>query len=292
MTGTVSSGDIGYAGGERNRIINCAASGLYKNIVSDDVELSPTSAAHATVVRDCDIQGGQYLLSCESQYTAGVLWTGNTVQNIQMRVPGVGDARVMTFAGYDSQLDAAYIEAGGVAGSRILYMMDTSRNNKVRINHATCTAASDLYDLGSENLIEYNEDNGAIPGGYAAGGRLRTLFDRAYKDCWARFYWDSVLEVFVVDAASNYAIGGATQDVITTINRVGAGDYTITHTKPYTTDRYHTQVSMSTNGSAHMGGYTLNSQTNTNVRMTLYAQNGATSTPIDPLFVWVRFTQF
>lgn len=179
VIGTMGSSDPAYSGGEVNAIISTAVWHAYKGITQDDGDLSPLSGAHATIVKDCDIQGCHMLLVQESRYTAGGSWSGNTLQDVRAQVGNANSKFVMRIAGYNLEALPGYVEAGAVADF-FLYLDPLSRSNNVTFIHATATNNyCQYYDGGSNNIVTYRRNTGSIPGGIDSSGDETTMRNRA-----------------------------------------------------------------------------------------------------------------
>lgn len=79
---------------------------------------------------------------------------------------------------------------------------------------------------------------------------------------------------------------------LTVTRPTAAGDYVFTFAKPVLDAKAYTvKVIADTNASGHGGLFAVISSTTTNVRIQFYSQNGATTTAIDPRFVFVEVQQ-
>lgn len=277
VCGNINSGDVSYCGGEVGDIINCALVGCFKSLVIDDLVLSPLSGAHAINVTACDIQGGHSLLAQEQQYTAQFIWDKNRLQNV-MRQPGNASATyVMRVAGYDSEIRAGYIEAG--VTDHILRFDSASANIEVKMGHfsATTIGIAAFSDAGRRNRVDHRRDTGTLPGGVDSKGARVVRYDRSYEEMDIIAHWNG--SAVVQDGGF-----GLTMTRPTT-----AGDYLFTFALPVIdANNYTLEVIADTNASGHGGTYDIISHTTSNVRIQFYAQNGATTTAIDPRFVFVR----
>lgn len=281
VTGNVSSGSISYAGGEVNSITNTQVFGAYKGIVLDDGVLSPISASHGTFVGSCDIQGAQTLLGQESQYATGVLWQANTLQNIRKQAGSSDNSYVMRLEGYNCVINSGYIEAGSNV-DYIMYLGAASNNNRVSMNGYSSTSGTGyVSDAGSLNTLNWFESTATPPAVNSLGSPIYT-FDNTYKlpirSLWVKFHWNG--SAIVIDGSSGNV----------SVTRTNTGDYLISYTKPYTTDDYAISVTLDTNSSGHGGLCSIGSHSSSNCRLYTYAQNGGTTTQIDPRFVWVKIS--
>ena len=279
VIGNVSSGTPYYAGGEVNSVTNCNVVGAYKNITIDDLDLSPLSAAHATYIGVNDIQGGHMLLVQESQYNAGSQFECNTVQNIIKQPGNVNPSFVMRIGGYNCVLNAGYVEAGADV-DYILFLGGDSKNNRVVLSHYSSVSGTGyITDSGSQNSISYFKST-ATPPAVDSLGEPVYLYDNDYKlpfkSLWAKFHWDGA--AVVIDGSSGNV----------SVTRTGAGDYTVTYSQAFSSDNYAISVALDTNVSGYPGPFNINSHTASNLRLLTFAQNGGTTTQIDPRFVWVQ----
>jgi hypothetical protein len=279
VIGNVSSGDVAYAGGEVNSVTNCNIVGAYKSITIDDLDLSPLSSAHATYIGINDIQGGQMLLVQESEYNAGSQYQFNTVQNIVMQPGNANPSFVMRIGGYDSILNAGYVEAGSNV-DYILFLGSASRNNRVVLSHYSSQSGTGfITDSGAQNSLTYFKST-ATPPVVNSRGEPIYLYDNdyklPYKFLWVKFHWDGA--AIVIDGSSGNI----------SVSRTGTGDYTVTYSQSFPSDDYAIAVSLDTNASQFAGMSNITSHTSSNLRLLTFSQNGGTTTQIDPRFVWVQ----
>lgn len=280
VMGTVSSGAVDYCGGEVHNIVDCSAWGAYKGIVMDDLTLSPLSSAHAVRVEGCDIQSCHHLLVQEQQYTAGFKWIDNIVQDGVRRNGDASPTYAMRIAGYDNDVQAGYLEAGSV--DYLLRFDSASDNNRVTLNHysATTIGIGVVSDIGRRNRVQMRANTGLLPGGVDSKGLPIVWYDRAYLEIFAVTHYNGAS--MVLDDGFG----------VTVTRPTGAGDYVFTFDIPFISANCYTpEVSYDTNASGHGGTHAVISHTASNVRIQFYAQNGATTTAIDPRFVFVRFKQ-
>ncbi len=191
VCGNVSASDPAYSGGEANTIRLCHPWELYKNIVIDDVQLSPASAAYHTVVENCDIQGGHALLAQYGQYGALNTFYSNVLQNAYRRpdldltqeeidsgiIPRQKATALYLIEGYESRVIPGYIETGS-AVDYILYLADTSKRNVIDLGGYTAKAGGRITDLGLDNRVDYHLNGGDYPGGNASTGAPQRLINR------------------------------------------------------------------------------------------------------------------
>jgi hypothetical protein len=279
VIGNVSSGDVAYAGGEVNSVTNCNVVGAYKNITIDDLDLSPLSSAHATYIGINDIQGGHMLLVQESEYNAGSQFQFNTVQNIVKQPGNANSSFVMRIGGYDSILNAGYVEAGSNV-DYILFLGSASKNNRVVLSHYGSQSGTGLItDSGSQNSLTYFKST-ATPPAVNSRGEPIYLYDNdyklPYKSLWVKFHWDGA--AILIDGSSGNV----------SVTRASTGDYTVTYSQAFSSDDYAISVSLDTNASGHGGLSNITAHTANNLRLLTFAQNGGTTTQIDPRFVWVQ----
>ncbi len=271
--GNTSTSDPMYCGGEKNRLLNTNVYGAYKTVVQDDPALSGASAAYGCIVRDCDIQTGHWLIAQMSQYGAGSVHHDNILQDIQKQVGDVSPSYVQYYNGYNNRIRPAYVESGSNVDFQLL--LDSQSNNNV-VDMAMASASSGagaISDLGTDNEVSHYDTNGV-------GQRVK-LYNKSNTSAWIKCHYDGV-SLMVIDGA---------RGVTAVPSRTGAGDYTITWQTPFPTAHYSLSVALDTNASAHGGTWTIRSHAANNVRVNVYAQNGGTSTPIDPRYIWIRAEQ-
>jgi hypothetical protein len=105
------------------------------------------------------------------------------------------------------------------------------------------------------------------------------LFDRAYAECSITCHYSG--SAMVVDGGFG----------ITVTRPTTAGDYLFTFDKPVlSADQIDFAISADSNSSGHGCMNSIISRGTTNIRVQFYGQNGATTTAIDPRFVFLRVT--
>jgi hypothetical protein len=278
VCGNVSSSNPAYAGGEVNTIEECNAIGAYKPIVVDDADLSPLSSAHATSVIRCDIQAGHTLLAQELHYGANLIFDGNTVQSVVKQPGNANPSFVVRVGGYNGYVNCGYIEAGSNV-DYILYLGASSRCNRVVMNnYSSNTGTGYLTDDGTYNTLDFFESTATPPAVNSLGAPIY-LYDNSYrlqyKALWVKFHWNG--SAVVIDGSSGNV----------SVTRTTTGDYTLTYAQAFPTANYTISASLDTNASGHPGVYSIGSHSSSNTRIYTYAQNGATTSAIDPRFVWV-----
>lgn len=281
VVGNIDSSNIGYCGGEVGVFRDCSFYGAYKNVVLDDLVLSPLSGVHAISVVNCDIQGGHSLLVQEQQYTAGCVWARNTIQDVRRQPGNVSPTYVMRLAGYDNEIEPGYIEAG--IADYLLRFDSASVNNQVNLTHysATTIGIEAFSDAGLKNVVNCRANTGSLPGGVDSKGIPITRYNRAYKNISMVAHWNG--SAMVKDGGFG----------ITVTRPTTAGDYLFTFDLPFIDGNGYTwDVSYDTNASGHGGTHSIISHGQTNMRIQFYAQNGAVTTAIDPRFVSVKISQF
>ncbi len=281
VLGNVSSGDIAYCGGEVNTLRDCSVWGAYKLIVIDDANLSPSSAALASTVDNCDLQAGHHVLVQESQFCTGVSIRDNVLQDVRKQPGDVSNGYLLRIEGYNNEATGGYYESGSGANF-LVYLGASSRNNLVRMAHYTATNAATITDAGSRNRIQYFENTGSIAGGVDDKGRPLEQYDqlmtRRPERGWVKFNWNG----------SAIVISGS--DNVQSVTRTSAGDYLITWSRPFPSANYALSVVLDTNASGHGGTVSVFSHSASNTRIVTYGQNAGTSTLIDPQNVWVTAT--
>ncbi|RAV22453.1 glycosyl hydrolase family 28-related protein [Paenibacillus contaminans] len=253
--GNVSSGSAAYAGGEVNTAVRCAVWGAKKAIVLDDSSLSPTSAAHATTVQNCDVQICELGIGSESRYTAGLTFENNIVQTV-IRARGSSSATCCyRIDGYGSKAEGGYIEA--TTADHVIYLGGNSTRNWVELGYYSSNGA--ITDLGTNNRIQYlNESD----------GRLIDSFNRtARSKAWVTFNSGGTIQ------------GGSG---VASVTRIGAGDFQINWSVAYPTASYAVSFSNNVDASGNAGLVTVRSQSASNVRIHTYKiLNGGAVTQID-----------
>ncbi|MBP1991401.1 glycosyl hydrolase family 28-related protein [Paenibacillus eucommiae] len=163
--GSTASRGPAYAGGEVNSAVRCTVWGAKKAIVLDDLALSPMSAAHATVVQNCDIQICELGIGSEQAHTAGVIFENNIVQAVT-RARGSGNATYYyRFEGYGSKIEGAYLEgygpeegnADGMDADHVLLLGPDSKRNRVHLGYYTSKGI--IKDMGTCNIVEYLDES-------------------------------------------------------------------------------------------------------------------------------------
>jgi hypothetical protein len=185
----------------------------------------------------------------------------------------------MRLGGYDCFLNAGYIEAG-VNVDYILFLGAASKNNRVILNHyGSISGTAYITDSGSQNSISFYEST-ATPPAVNSRGKPVYLYDNMYKlpyqSLWVKFHWDGA--AILIDGSSGNV----------SVTRASTGDYTVTYSQAFSSDDYAISVSLDTNASGHGGMSNINAHSASNLRLLTFAQNGGTTTQIDPRFVWVQ----
>ena len=279
VLGNVSNGLSSYAGGEVNTIRDCSVWGAYKAIVLDDGLLSPNSAALATTVSTCDLQGMHHGLVQESQYGASCFWRDNVIQNLVKQPGDSSNSFALRCEGYNNEMSGTYLEVGATT-NYLLYLGATSKNNNFRLSYYTSTGATNITDAGARNQIFYFKDTGSIAGGVDSKGvpvqKYNGVFDIELQRSWVKFHWNGA--AIVIDGS----------DGVSSVTRNNAGDYTVTWETVFPSANYLMSVLLDTNASGHGGLVSVGSHSASNVRIYTYGQNGGTMTQIDPRYVWIR----
>jgi len=269
--GNVSGSDPAYAGGEVHTNRDSKSWWIKKAVVIDDSTLSPASAAYKTIIANMDIQTCGMAISQESQYGTGSSFIDNLIQDM---MAGAGDSDPVycyRLAGYENRIEGGYIETRDSSMDFLIKLDSTADNNVVRPFYHDNTESKILSDLGTKNSVAYFA-------GSVGNKNLRDYYNKKPLSISAQFYWNGSAFIVVSDylTASNFA-------------RTGVGDYTIT--LPATMPTYSVSISLDTNASGHMGGWSMLSRSSSNMRIVFYAQNGATSTQVDPRSIDICITQ-
>jgi hypothetical protein len=268
----------GYAGGEKNIIRRCNVWGSFRAVTIDDATLTPLSAAYATVVEYCDLQQNQIDINQESEYGGTNVFRANILQNAVKQNGEGGSSFIYNIEGYDNIIDERYIEGGNV--DIMLRLSSTSKRNRVSLGHYGNVGPGIITDLGVMNYIEYHADDGSIPGGSYGGGHLVELYDRGFRAPYAMFHWDGA------DVVIDEALG------VSSVARVGAGDYLITWELPFRTTRYIPTVNYNTDPSQNYGVHNILSATTSNIRVSVATNASGVNTPVDPQSMWVGARQY
>ena len=275
--GSEGGSNPAYAGGEKNRIYDCKVYGVYKCVAIDDDELSPISAAYTTEVISCDLQTAHDLIYQGNRYGAGNIIENNILQDVR-RKSGVSRlSSVITLLGYQNRVRCDYVEAGSEA-DRMIFLGPLSKENGVVFGLSSATTGGAFVDQGTQNRLDYLSNTGALPGGYQSGGKPIRLRDNAHVEA----------SVFFSGADPSTFVGTG----IASVSRIGVGDYNITFEKPFrTADSYMRVIEMITDASAHFGVSAIRSYSASSIRIVTGIQNGATTTQIDPIRVWLNLRQ-
>ncbi len=277
--GNVASGGGNYAGGEVHSIRDCAAWGGFKLIVQDDTILSPNSAAHGIKVIGCDIQGGHHMLVQESQYSTGIAWQNNTIQNGIKQNGNVSTSYAMRMAGYNNNISGGLYGELSSGADFALRLESSSIGNDVTIGYFSATAGGVISDAGSRNLLQYRASTATLPV-VNSSGPLVTMYNRAPLEATYKGHWVGSTET--VDSAMGI-----------TLSRLGPGDYTINLTTAQPNANWVVDVAGDANASGHMFTFSLvnTSQGMGSIRMFTYGQNGGVSTQLDPRKMYIRVRQ-
>jgi hypothetical protein len=277
------SGAPDYCGGERNTIRDSLVWCLYKNIAIDDPTLSPLSSAHQTTVDTCDLQGGHELLTQGSQYNAGTVIRNVTVQ-ANRRQTGNADPTIgVAVAGYNCAAEISYAEMGAACDQILTFTSTARRCRGSAIYYAYTSPSTGLIadnGTGGKNLLDYPAP--VTTGSDTIGeGELTELFNKGYRKVYAKFHWSGA--AIVIDESVGVA----------SVTRNGVGDYTVVLSRAMPSAHWAANVTLDTNASGHGGTVSVlqGSQSTTNFRFVTLAQNGGTSTQIDPRFVYFIGTQ-
>ncbi|MBK8188350.1 MAG: hypothetical protein IPK77_14460 [Cellvibrio sp.] len=126
-----------YSGGERNIIEKTKIWGAKIGISIDD-QTCNQSAAHATIIRDSDIQTVEYGIAQQSNATAGVTLSGNTIQDF---VSAGGNPETMMCAyyikGYSINIQGGYIEGRSTNPLFALYLGDNAHGVKADLGYVS-----------------------------------------------------------------------------------------------------------------------------------------------------------
>jgi hypothetical protein len=284
VIGTRGASDTEYCGGEVNTLRDCYAWGCFKPIVIDDSQLSPSSAAHATVLDNCDVQHGHELVTQAQQYAAGVIVQNLTMQANDRQSGNANPTVGLSLSGYNGKAHVKYAEMG-IACDVLFGFSSTSKNNEAHLGYYSSSAPSTatITDSGSNNWLKYPApvlDTAPTPDVTTGFGNLVEYFNQAYRTVLVKFVGSSA-------AVQGTAIG------VSVVTRNSTGDYTLTISPAMPDAHWIPNIEIHTDGSNHNGGVSIvsGSQSASSVRFVTYSQNGATTTQIDPSMVYFTGTQ-
>lgn len=258
--GTRNSNDVDYCGGVGGVAESPKVYGARKNIVVDDPQLSPYSAAHATIVRSPDLQIGVELISCPSQYNAGTVFEDCLLQSLQRFEPT--DTTVgLLLAGYNCRGTIRYLE-GGPNCDIVAALTSSSKDCALDVLYASVTGASAaaITDNGSTNSTRYREIT-AVSGGKTTKGRWVETFDKGYVV-------RKVVSTYV-DVVGAQTVTG---DSGVTVTRTGAGAYTITLDKAFS-GAFGVNISAKTNPSRQGFSFAYSSMSNNTIHIDTFVNN-------------------
>lgn len=283
VCGTRSSSLVDYCGGEVNTIRDCLAWGAYRPIVVDDDEICLLSGAHATVIENCDIQGGHSLLTQRLPYSAGVIFQNNTVQN-NIRQPGAlssDPTQGTAMGGYNSKVVTKYGEMGNECDQIHVFL-----------NGAHNCHFESIYNAYSGASVGAYLDNGA-PGSRNYLKYAAPVFGNPTGET-VEYYNKAPTKGMYV---GNYNVGPGTFTVEKSQNvnftRNGLGDYFMNVTPPQSNKFWMPNILIETNASFNAGSVVLqySTQTADRVRVYFYSQVGGVTTAVDPTKIYASFTQ-
>ena len=276
--GNVSSGGGAYAGGEVHVLRDGAAWGAFKGIVQDDATLSPLSAAHGVSILECDIQGCHHSLVQELQYSTGIAWRNNKIQNIIKQNGSATTSYGMRMAGYNNDISGSlYGELGGGA-DYALRLEGTSCGNNVTLGYFSASAGALVSDVGTENAVTYRASTAVLPAVNSAGPLIQ-LYNKAYR--WGRA--KATIAAGVVTMVES--VGEATVSIITDPGRLA-----LTLARPMPSANWHCTATVEYAGRA-AGSYTaiFGSQTTSVFHIDTFLLAGSAAT--NPTTVSFEFFQ-
>lgn len=263
--GTRNSNSIDYCGGVGGIAESPKVYGARKPIVVDDLQLSPQSAAHATIVRSPDIQIGVELISQASPYNAGTVFEDCLLQSSQ-RFEASDVTIGMLIAGYNCRGTIRYLE-GGPNCDEIAELTSSSSDSEIDVLYASVTGASvaAIIDNGVNNRVSYRELT-AVSGGKTTKGRLVETFNKGYAS-------RRVVSTFVNLIGPQPVTG----DSGVSVSRTGAGAYIISLDKPFSGE-FGVNVTAKTNPSRQGFSFAYSAKTNNSIKIDTWVGN----TSLDP----------
>jgi len=247
--GSVPSRGPAYAGGEVNTAVRCTVWGTKKAIIIDDLVLSPISAAHATVIQNCDVQICELGIGSEQPHTAGSVFEHNIVQAVT-RARGSGNSTYYyRIEGYGSKIGGGYLEGYGNEGmdaDHIVYLGPNSRRNRVELGYYTSNGA--ITDLGACNVVDYLDEK--------SGDDIRIYNGTARRTpAWVSF-----------DPNGRILMGEGVDGVIKHAN----GDFEIRWSAAFRNEAYPVFFSSAADASGNPGLVSIRSQSAGSVRIHTY----------------------
>lgn len=258
--GTRNSNSIDYCGGVGGIAESPKVYGARKNIVVDDNQLSPESAAHATIVRSPDLQIGVELISQASQYNAGTVFEDCLLQSTQ-RFESSDITIGLLMAGYNCSGTIRYLE-GGPNCDITAALTSTSADCEVDILYASVTGSSSgsITDNGTNNSMSYREMT-AVSGGKTTKGRLVETFNKGYRT-------RRVVSTFVNMVGPQTVTG----DAGVSVSRSAAAGYNITLDKPFSGE-FGVNITAKTNPSRQGFSFAYSAKTNNSIHVDTYVNN-------------------
>ena len=272
VLGNTYASSPAYCGGEVNTITRCTIWGVKKAIVLDDLELSPLSAAHATVVDNCDIQICESGIVQESQYTAGCVFRDNIVQAVGKA--GYGDNDITStnptyfyrLEGYSNTIYGGYIEDQAKT-DYVISLGGASRNNQVILGYYQ-TWNGKIIDQGVNNVLEYFDH---ITGEYTKLiNRQSESAERQVQDPWVKFDRSGVI-------LEGYGVSGVVKN--------GAGDYTVQWENEFPSADYSVSFAYQVDHQGSAGIVVLQEQKREELRISSYKSTPGKPTQMDMEYI-------
>ncbi len=146
MSSTPSSN---YSGGEVNLVDSCAGWLLKECVTIDDPALTPSSAAHATTIQNCDFQAAEVGIGQKSKFGSGCQFLGNVIQAIQRASGSTAATFAIRVSGSRNLADGGNIEVT-TACDYSLYTDGTF--NQLRIQRSVGSKFG-IKDAGQNNAV-------------------------------------------------------------------------------------------------------------------------------------------
>ncbi len=272
--GTRNSNSVDYCGGVGGIAESPKVYGARKNIVVDEGQLSPQSAAHATIIRSPDLQIGVELISQGSQYNAGTVFEDCLLQSMQ-RFESTDVTIGLLIAGYNCRGTIRYLE-GGPECDKISELTSSSMDSELEILYASVTGSSTalISDSGQKNHMKYRELT-AVSGGKTTKGRLVETFDKGYTS-------RRVVSTFINTIGPQTVVG----DSGVSVTRTGAGAYTITLDKAFSGE-FGVNISAKTDASRNGFSFSYSSKTNNSIHVDTFVNNST----LDPQQMTIEIFQ-
>lgn len=278
VCGTRGSSDPDYCGGEANTLRDCFSWGAYINISVDENQIcGATSAAHATIIENPDIQTGHLLLVQSTQYAAGVVFRDVLMQDTA-RQPGNAASTVgCLMAGYGCQASIKYAEMGS-ACDVLGGFTSSAKDSSMSFGYFSYVSpsAGAIQNLGSRNYLRYQTPVDQGGGVFTNDGQLNEYFAKGRTTVRCKFRWNGSS----MDLVDSYGVSNVVRNAI--------GDYTIQLANNMPSVGWVPSFAADTNASLNPGVFAISdaSHSASGTRVLCFAQNAGVTTSIDPRWVY------